>query len=697
VEAIGRSEAARCKRFMARSRAAITACVTVAFGFCLTQTPAAIASPASFTWTGRSTVTEEWSAAANWEGDSTPTTGEDIEALTFPRLTNEACADGLGTEPCYISYNNLSGLSAESIQIDDGNDYLIGGEELSLGSGGLTASPASGTSGETGDIVETPIHLTAPQTWSIANRGDAEFADNNLLLAGSLSGYASALTVDLSKGPGLYLVENEMEVGPISIDGRDTGEPGVLNGFVALIDANLNSSDGQPVELSHAFLEGSGSVGPLQTNDAEIDVGSGVEPAEGIEATSVKLDSASEVGFEISGAGTQAQHANSQLDSRGAVELNDASIEVVVRSKGKGDACPTLTAGETFTLVSTSGKLSGLFGNASADGDEIPLRFAKACTATDQTLRIGYHKSGGTHTVTATVEEAPTTTKEEQEATKRHQEEAAKQHEEEVKEQHEEEEAATRKKQEEEEAAVTKKHEEEEAAVRKKHEEEERATRKKEEEEAAKKRQEEEAKREVEEEGSRKAQEEAATTKRHQEEAAETTKREAAEASRKLSEEQTKQAEEAAAAAKKHEEETAKNGVLGIEEVSPDATVASTSLQASASGAVSVKISCPGGESSCSGTVTLRTLDAVVASVAGAAKAKAAILTLATGSFSVPGGGTKTVTLHLSAKALSLLVRSHLLRVRSMILAHNPGGGVHTAEAVLALRAAKPKAKHGKG
>ena len=148
---------------------------------------------------------------------------------------------------------------------------------------------------------------------------------------------------------------------------------------------------------------------------------------------------------------------------------------------------------------------------------------------------------------------------------------------------------------------------------------------------------------------------------------------------------------EAAAVRKRQEEEAAKSGVLGSKEGSPNATIASASLQASASGEVTVKVSCLAGVSSCAGTVTLRTLDAVVA----AAKAKPAILTLATGAFTVAGGQVKTIVLHLSSKARGLLARSHTLHVRVTIAAHNATGATHTGSVVGTLRGAK--AKHGKG
>jgi hypothetical protein len=177
-----------------------------------------------------------------------------------------------------------------------------------------------------------------------------------------------------------------------------------------------------------------------------------------------------------------------------------------------------------------------------------------------------------------------------------------------------------------------------------------------------------------------------------QEEAAEAEakKRQEEAAAPKVHEEQ-----EMTAAKKRQEEAAAKGGVLGIKEGAPAATLASTSLQVGASGTVKIKVSCPAGVSSCAGTFTLRTLGAVSASVVSTARAKPSVLTLATGSFTVPGGQVRTLTLHLSFKALALLERSHVLRVRVTIAAHDPAGGTHTGQAIATLRLSKTK--HGKG
>ncbi len=84
----------------------------------------------------------------------------------------------------------------------------------------------------------------------------------------------------------------------------------------------------------------------------------------------------------------------------------------------------------------------------------------------------------------------------------------------------------------------------------------------------------------------------------------------------------------------------------------------------SKSGGVTLKLACPAGETSCSGTVTLRTLGAVKASAHG----KKHVLTLAAGSFTVVGGHVKAVTLRLSAKARALLAHSHVLRAQTTLL-----------------------------
>jgi Immunoglobulin I-set domain len=195
-------------------------------------------------------------------------------------------------------------------------------------------------------------------------------------------------------------------------------------------------------------------------------------------------------------------------------------------------------------------------------------------------------------------------------------------------------------------------------------------------------------KRKVEEEAAaKKAQEEAAARKAQEEAQARQQAQEAIQAQ----EAAAKKAQEEAAAKKAQEE--ANKPKTTPTEGSPAVQVASTSLPVSSSGTVSVKVSCPAGVSSCTGTVTLHTLGAVaaraVASKKSKSKPKASVLTLASGTFSLTGGQAKAITLHLSAAGRKLLAHSHTLRVRATIVARDPSGASSTTQITVTLHAAK--------
>jgi hypothetical protein len=209
------------------------------------------------------------------------------------------------------------------------------------------------------------------------------------------------------------------------------------NGLVELLGAKLNASDGEPVSLSHIFFAASGALGPLTTTATDLGIGA---PGEDLEAQSAKLGTGI-ASFIVTGTGTAAPGAYSQLTSHGAVELAGANFELFVSAAKIGGACPTLAQGATYTFISTTGTLSGQFANAPEGGAEVPIEFAEECGHRSQTIKIFYHESGGTQTVTGTVEEA---------AVKRH---------------HEEEEAAAKRRNEEEAAAARRHHEAEEAAA----------------------------------------------------------------------------------------------------------------------------------------------------------------------------------------------------------------------------------------
>jgi hypothetical protein len=456
-------------------RAARVLCVLiVAIGLASVLVPAASATVSPFVWTGNASETD-WSAGSNWEAGSAPSNSEPV-TLEFPRIPD--CSGA-----CYISENNLSGLTAESIEIDNGDEYFLGGNQITLGGGGLTASPASGSSGPAGDIIDLPVQLGASQTWSIAGRSSGELGENGALVLGRLTGSSStALTFEISN-EALLILENETEVGPATISGADTSKAGILNGLVEYF-SDLNFFNGNPVSVNHIALIGSGAIGALSTDDAELDVGSVTDPAEGIVADSATFDSGSEIGFQIAGAGDTAGEDYSQLESAGPIELGSSRLFVEVLQPERG-SCPTPSPGQTYTFVSTTGQLSGSFANAPEGGPEIPIKFAKSCGKSPVPMRIEYNRNGVTETVTGTVEAEVKEKQEAQERLEAHERQEAEHREaEERKEAKERQETLEREeiKQREETAnalkhaaealATATKHQEEEAAANRRHEEE---------------------------------------------------------------------------------------------------------------------------------------------------------------------------------------------------------------------------------
>ncbi|MHB8531416.1 MAG: PKD domain-containing protein [Solirubrobacteraceae bacterium] len=177
--------------------------------------------------------------------------------------------------------------------------------------------------------------------------------------------------------------------------------------------------------------------------------------------------------------------------------------------------------------------------------------------------------------------------------------------------------------------------------------------------------------------------EEEAAKKRAEEEAA---KKKAAEeaASKKAEEEAAKRkAEEEAAARTAVTNGLSGQGVQSFKAAKPNALLVAGALQATPAGIVTLVIGCPAGETTCEGTVTLRTLGAV--SAAG----KRSVLTLASGHFKVAGGKTAAIKLHLGVKARRLLARKHSLRVRVQIAAHDPAGATSAASSTVTLRAGR--------
>lgn len=353
----------------------------------------------SLTWSGGGAAgSSDWSSGANWAG-APPSLSEPF-GLEFPRLLNPTCTSAPPSDTCYVSKNDVGDVAVESLRVDDGDEYELEGDGITLGSEGLAAAPASGSGGPAGDYVGLPIELAASQAWSVAGRSGGGIGENGLFMEGALTGPGKSLAVNIENGAALYL-HNSTQVGPLTFAGANTGEVGANNGFVGLLGAQVNSSDGDGVTLSHILMVGSGSVGALTLSDAGLGVGSG-HPAGGIGMPSATLDASSEVQFEITGTGTVADIDYGQLSSDGTVALGSSTMGVFV-APTSGTNCPVPSPGQRYAFVSATGTLSGSFGNA-PEGTEIPVSFSQSCAQRPSVhLRIAYHRSEGTETVTGTV------------------------------------------------------------------------------------------------------------------------------------------------------------------------------------------------------------------------------------------------------------------------------------------------------
>ena len=138
-------------------------------------------------------------------------------------------------------------------------------------------------------------------------------------------------------------------------------------------------------------------------------------------------------------------------------------------------------------------------------------------------------------------------------------------------------------------------------------------------------------------------------------------------------------------AAKRAAEASARGGIAAFKAVKaavPAAALRGSSLRAGRRGFVLVRIACPAGETRCEGVVRLRTLSAGIGG-SGAS----AVLTLASARFTVAGGRVTALRLRLTPRARVLLARRGRLRVRVLILAHDPAGASHTGHVTATLHA----------
>jgi hypothetical protein len=216
------------------------------------------------------------------------------------------------------------------------------------------------------------VGLGAPQTWRIT--GDGVGATARLAFQGSITGASDALTIDFNNSA--QLLAADIETGPLTIAGS-----GVLTSFYGT-PTSLNATDGNRVIVSGGAsldVSGAGTVGPLQLSGGAISLlaGGGFSSSPGTLAVQggLSLDATSIMSME-------SLADVPDITATGPVDLGDASLALL-----PGGGCPILAPGETYTLVTTTGSLTGVFAGI-PDGAIVAV--SSGCPGSTQTMRINY-------------------------------------------------------------------------------------------------------------------------------------------------------------------------------------------------------------------------------------------------------------------------------------------------------------------
>ncbi len=128
-------------------------------------------------------------------------------------------------------------------------------------------------------------------------------------------------------------------------------------------------------------------------------------------------------------------------------------------------------------------------------------------------------------------------------------------------------------------------------------------------------------------------------------------------------------------------------GTRPLKSLGLGAVLSGYSLRAGPAGNVAVRVLCPSQPGSCTGTVTIRTRAVVRVSPH---ERRPAIVTLASGSFQIASGHTKTIVLRLTPRGRILLARDRTMHVAVWLSSHDASGLRHVVHGLATLRAALP-------
>jgi PKD repeat protein len=128
-------------------------------------------------------------------------------------------------------------------------------------------------------------------------------------------------------------------------------------------------------------------------------------------------------------------------------------------------------------------------------------------------------------------------------------------------------------------------------------------------------------------------------------------------------------------------------------QVVPNVRLRDAALTITSKGTVVLRLYCPAGETTCSGSVTLR---ALVAKSSGRGRRAPVNTLIASGPFAVAGGSEKRVVLRVSARVRAALAQHRRLTGQVKIDAHDTAGATHESRLPVLVTAVAPKRRRGR-
>ncbi len=357
-------------------------------------------------WTGTGT-NFDWSEPGNWSTGSVPASPAPV--LAFPN-NSAGCVDS----DCEFSVDDIPTMTIGELGIDAALGYRIvplsSADGITL-TGYLDFVPTEATSAKAVTTnLAVPLTLSAGGVWTVAG---IPGVDTRLELSTVTGNPRAAVALKLSNNA--TLAAASLDTGPLAIAGNGTADIrrpsiGPLTGS-ARATPPIVGPHGLTLERGgNLTVEPAGSVsGPLSIargSNTTLQIGRGVAPDGTLTVNgNLTLRQSSTIGFSIdepaSGRKPVAVTDYSQLISTGSVRLNDAALDL---SRGFAlGTCTGLKGGQTYTLISTRGKLEGQFAGISP-GQAIALApCSPTSTAAGYAAVIRYNTRTRPQTVTATV------------------------------------------------------------------------------------------------------------------------------------------------------------------------------------------------------------------------------------------------------------------------------------------------------